>query len=188
MGPGPVERISWEQFLELPDLPDGRHAAALIDGEVVWMAPPSQPHEDLVFRLMLALRSWIDAGGHGWASTRPLVHIEGRPLGYEADLAWFAPEAVGLDEKGRPMATGDPTIAIEVLSPSNGFTLMVRRTRDYALAGVPELWAFDQRTQTASRLSNIVDGAYTLIEELVGDDVLASPLLPGFSVRVAEIL
>jgi len=75
-----------------------------------------------------------------------------------------------------------PDIAVEVLSPSESAVDVHRKVLDYLAAGSQEVWLLDHangelfiRTSSGIRL-------------LSAGDVLKSPLLPGFSAAVAELL
>ena len=201
-----AERISWEQFLELPDLPGGLHAVALIDGEVVWLGSPSGWHEHIVHKVVNAVDAWAGPGLlNGRAVTRPAVQIPGaerirgtrneeapqamtaRPQGYEADAGWFPPAQVRLDATGALEFVGRPAIVVEVWSPSNWAKEIERKVEDYALAGVAELWAISPTSRAVTRYADIVDGAYASIIDLSGDDVLTTPLLDGFAIPVSSL-
>ena len=184
----PAEPLSWEQFLELPDHLDGRYPAALINGEVVWMNPPAMHHEMVVINLLLALRAWTGPGlDHGYAVTRPLVRIAGRPLGYEADAGWFPPDQVSLDAAGVLTSAGLPAIAAEAWSPSNWASEIARKAKDYARAGVPELWGLSPEQRSVTRFAGLDHGVYETVTDLTGSATLTSPLLPGFAVEVATL-
>ena len=75
-----------------------------------------------------------------------------------------------------------PDIAVEVLSPSEHSLEVTRKVREYLGAGSQEVWLLDQvngelqvRTKAGIRL-------------LQAGEILDSPLLPGFSVPVSELL
>lgn len=74
-------------------------------------------------------------------------------------------------------------LAIEVTSPSNTFHELARRIQQYLDGGTKAVWVFE----TARREIHIYSaGSRTRI--LTPEDVLQdSVLLPGFSVRVADL-
>lgn len=190
MAPGstlPAEPLSWEQFLELPDLPDGRRAMALIDGEVMWMAPPTADHQMVGRNLVFALAAWTGPGlSKGYAFAEPLVRVEGRPLGYVADVGYFPPERVFLDD-GLLRVEGLPLIAAEVWSPSSWASEIHRKARDFARAGVAELWGVSPEQRIITRFADIVDGAYETRRDIPAGGELVTPLLAGFRLDVAAL-
>lgn len=184
----PAEPLSWEQFLELPDLPDGRRAMALIDGEVVWMAPPTVNHQMVGRNVVFALAAWTGPGiTNGYAFHEPLVRVSGRPLGYIADAGYFPPERVFLDDQGFLGVDGLPLIAAEVWSPSNWASEIHRKARDFARAGVAELWGISPEQRIVTRLADIVDGAYETMRDIASGSELVTPLLDGFTLDVAAL-
>jgi len=184
----PAEPLSWEQFLELPDLPDGRRAMALIDGEVVWMAPPSFSHEMVGRNLVFALAAWTGPGvANGYAITSPLIRVEGRPLGYIADAGYFPPDRVFADSNGMWQTDGVPIVAVEVWSPSNWASEIHRKARDYAKAGVPELWGISPEQRIVTRFADIVNGVYETMCDIPSGGELVSPLLEGFRLDIAKL-
>jgi Uma2 family endonuclease len=75
-----------------------------------------------------------------------------------------------------------PDIAVEVLSPSESAIDEHRRVRDYLGAGSREVWILDR--VNGELFVHTADG----IRLLLGNDVLESPLLPGFSAPVLSLL
>ena len=184
----PAEPLSWEQFLELPDLPDGRRAVALIDGEVVWMAPPTVNHQMIGRNVVFALAAWTGPGiAGGYAFHEPLVRVEGRPLGYVADAGYFPPERVFVDEGGFLRVEGLPSIAVEVWSPSNWASEIHRKARDFARAGVSELWGVSPEQRIVTRFADIVAGAYETVCDIPPGGELVTPLLEGFRLDIATL-
>jgi Uma2 family endonuclease len=75
-----------------------------------------------------------------------------------------------------------PDIAVEVLSPSESAIDMHRKVRDYMGAGSREVWILDH--VNGEIFVHTAGG----IRLLLGNDVLESPLLPGFSAPVRSLL
>ena len=75
-----------------------------------------------------------------------------------------------------------PDIAVEVLSANENAVDLNRKVREYLRSGSVEVWLLDEangelqvRTQSGIRLLKL-------------NDVLDSPLLPGFAVKVGDLL
>jgi Uma2 family endonuclease len=75
-----------------------------------------------------------------------------------------------------------PDIAVEVLSPSETAIEVNRKALDYLAAGTHEVWLVDNMN---GEVFVQTDGGMRLLR---GKDLLESPLLPGFSHPVADIL
>jgi Uma2 family endonuclease len=78
---------------------------------------------------------------------------------------------------------GAPDLAVEVLSPDDRASEVMAKVEDWLEASCREVWVVDPKTQTVSvhRSRN-----ETLILH-AADRLTSDPLLPGFSVSVAEI-
>jgi Uma2 family endonuclease len=176
--------LTWEQFLELPDEPQYKHAE-LIDGQVI-MNPPTWLHQRIVNRLIAAFITWIDAEpGRGDVTSDPPVQITAR-RGYLPDAAWYREErCVAAGRSNRP--DGPPDLAVEVLSPSTRAFDLVRKHADYARVGVGELWLIDPDGPAAIVLR--LEGAeYVVACDLAAGAELTSPLLPGLAIRVGALV
>lgn len=75
-----------------------------------------------------------------------------------------------------------PDIAVEVLSPSEVAIDVNRKVRDYLSAGSKEVWILDH---VNSELFIHTDSQIRLLK---AQDALESPLLPGFSAPVSDLL
>lgn len=75
-----------------------------------------------------------------------------------------------------------PDIAIEVLSPSEKAIDVNRRILDYLTAGSSEVWIIDNTN------GELFVHTEKDLRRLRGSDTLESPLLPGFSHTVSELL
>lgn len=178
-------RLTWDEFLALPDEPQYKHAE-LIDGEVV-VDPASWLHQHLVGEIYFVIQDWIRAGSdRGGVTLNPPVKIRNN-RGYLPDVAWYR-EGRHRPRQGQPYLEGAPDLAVEVLSPSTRTIDMIRKRADYAKVGVRELWLIDPEGPVAFVL-RAVDGAdFVLVEELDAKGMLTSPLLPGFAVYVGGLI
>lgn len=180
--------MTWQEFLDLPDLPEYR-GAELVDGELI-VSPPSALHQQVASRLIVNLMSWTrDEPGRGEVTYELPVRIAD-DRGYRPDVMWYREDRCAAP--GEPPAfEGPPTLAIEVLSLSTRRLDAVRKRADYARVGVQELWLIDSdapealiaRQHDPAGPSPFVDAAY-----LDRDGQLTSPLLPGFAVRVDALV
>ena len=82
-----------------------------------------------------------------------------------------------------PIPALAPSLAIEVLSPSNTRREMQRKLRDYFAAGVELVWYIDPRTQSATVYTG--PEQYT---EIGPDGVLGGgDILPGFKLSLRRL-
>jgi Uma2 family endonuclease len=169
-------------------LPTGWRAE-LIEGEIVLSKAPSFWHDLVASNLVVALQVWSRAHGHGQATT-------GAGVLYAADeqvipdAVWASAERLrALDEAGHFQGVG-PELVVEVVSPGQRSE---QRDREHKLAvyarrDALEYWIADpvRRTLDVYRRRAVgepLGHAASLAER----DTLTTPLLPGFSVRLAEV-
>ena len=86
-----------------------------------------------------------------------------------------------LDPKRVPLVFA-PDIAVEILSPSETAIDVHRKVRDYLAGGSTEVWIIDHEN------SEVFVHSKSGIRLLAVTDTLESPLLPGFSAPVRELL
>ena len=80
---------------------------------------------------------------------------------------------------------GVPDIIVEILSTDRNRDL-VRKRQIYAAAGVKEYWIFDPRHDTVLPLA-LRGGHYVARPTLGVGDILATPLLPGLAIPLADL-
>jgi Uma2 family endonuclease len=175
--------LSADEFLARDDWPRG---SQLIAGEVI-VNQPALPHQLILGKLHARLLAWAEAEpGRGLPGLSVDLRMGPADV-YAPDLWWVreerrpAPEARALD--------GLPDVVVEVRSPSTWrYDVGVKRLL-YERSAVPELWLVDteSRSVLVYRRSSPEQPTYDEALELAGDDRLASPLLPGFSLPVASL-
>jgi len=104
------------------------------------------------------------------------------------DVVWASNQrlAMLLDAAGH--LTAAPELVVEVLSPGME---NVRRDREvklklYSLRGVQEYWIVDWQLQQIE-VYRREQGSLRIMATLLGNDVLSSPLLPGFTCSIAQL-
>jgi Uma2 family endonuclease len=173
--------LTWQEFLDLPE--EYRHAS-LIDGEL-YVTRPAFGHQVVVARLLYYLTAWIEGGpARGVAAPEPAVRITD-DRGYMPDVAWWCEDKYAPTD-GTPAVDGPPDIVAEVLSPSTQRIDAIRKRNDYPTVGVSELWLVDPHTPSAQVIR--FGATQETVLELDAGDVLTSPLLPGFSVTLRELV
>jgi Uma2 family endonuclease len=98
------------------------------------------------------------------------------------DVSVFLGERLKQIDPDKIPAPFAPDIAVEVLSPSEGAVDLRRRVREYLRAGGKEVWLLDHKN------GEVLVHTRTGIRVLQGTDVLESPLLPGFSAAVTDLV
>jgi Uma2 family endonuclease len=178
----PTRKLTYQDFRHFPD--DGqRHE--LIDGEHYVTPSPNTRHQELSLRLILALGNHLAAhpGGRLFHAPYDCVFTDFDIV--EPDLLWIAADQLGIINKKN--VRGVPALVVEILSP--GTRRVDERTkRDlYDRVGVREYWVIDSddsRIGVHRRSSKALILALEL--RAASDDILETPLLRGFSLRLAD--
>jgi Uma2 family endonuclease len=173
---------------DLEALPEDGKRYELIDGELHVSTQPHWFHQRVCGLFFAALHTWSKQTGLGIVNLAPGV-IFSEEDAVAPDVVWVSAERlkVVLDqEKGK--AYQAPDLVIEVLSPGYENERRDKRLKLqlYSQRGVKEYWIADWRTKTIE-IYRRVEAALRLECTLGVDDDLTSPLLPGFSVRVATL-
>jgi Uma2 family endonuclease len=133
---------SYEEFARLRDQ-DERHRYELIDAELVVTPSPVPNHQELVVRLLLAIRMFVDQHALGRVLVGP-IDVLFDPGNYLApDLIFVrADRTKVITERGVEAA---PDLVVEIVSPSTAARDRGVKRQRYAAFGVGEYWIVDER-------------------------------------------
>ncbi|MCC3405699.1 MAG: Uma2 family endonuclease [Microcoleus sp. PH2017_10_PVI_O_A] len=181
-----TEKVRWTSA-DLESLPDNGNRYEIIEGELVVTRAPRWEHQNIVDNVCRTLGNWsIETGLGKAATTAGLIFTDSDNV--IPDVVWVSYELLAqiLDEAGH--LAGAPELVVEVMSPGEENEKRDRQSKLklYSVQGVREYWIFDriqQKVEIYRRESGVLKLAMTLFKE----DNLTSPLLPGFSVSVAEL-
>ena len=159
----------------------------LIDGELIVTHAPTWRHQYPASQIHVALGNWSRETGLGTALEVPGLVLS-RIDGVIPDVIWISWDRLRASEDAAGHFTVGPEIVVEVLSPG---TENVKRDREtklglYSREGVDEYWIVDWQRRTVDVYRRTGE-SLTLAHSLGGDDVLETPLLPGFSVPLTRI-
>lgn len=179
-------RWTVDKLEALPEpLDDTRYE--IIDGALYVTTQPSYQHQTTCARITRLLDEWSESTGLGVATVAPgLVFGEDEAV---------APDVVWTSRVRLPLVLGDdgkfhdaPDLVVEVLSPGATNERRDRETKLllYSRRAVAEYWIVDWRQRLVDVYRH--DGeALRYVATLGERDVLASPLLPGFSCAVSRL-
>jgi Uma2 family endonuclease len=100
------------------------------------------------------------------------------------DVAFVRKDRVPPEEEQARFARLAPDLAVEILSPSDRMASALAKVSLYLEAGVLAVWLFDPIKRTITVFSP--DDAPMRLEE--NDTLAGGNILPGFSIRVGELL
>jgi Uma2 family endonuclease len=172
---------------DLEVLPDDGKRYEIIDGELYVSKQPHWHHQNVCGDLYAALKAWSLQTGAGRPSLAPGV-IFAEDDDVAPDVVWVSRERLATALAADGKLHSAPELAVEVLSP--GIT-NERRDREaklklYARPGVLEYWIVDWR-QRRLEVYRRAQLTLMLAHTLTTQDSLESPLLPGFSLPLADL-
>ncbi|MDP9406087.1 MAG: Uma2 family endonuclease [Actinomycetota bacterium] len=180
MAAPPAPRYTYD---DLERFPDDNLRRELIGGELIVTPAPRPSHQEIADELTYRLRAYTKTHG-GRANSAPLDVVFAPADVVEPDVVFLTAQRLHL--VGERYIEGPPDVVVEVSSPSTRHLELVRKRDLYERYGVAEYWYVD------------LDAERIAVHRLTGDryadptfvprgDVLESPLLPGFSLPVAEL-
>ncbi|PSF37161.1 hypothetical protein C7H19_12060 [Aphanothece hegewaldii CCALA 016] len=158
----------------------------IIDGELFVTRSPHIYHQDASGNVYFELQAWSKTIGTGKAFLTPgIVFSEFDSV--IPDVIWISHErlAVLLDESGH--LTGAPELIVEVLSPGSKNEIRDKeaKLKLYSIRGIQEYWLVNYILKKVE-VYRRDQAQLKLIATLHENDVITSPLLPGFSCQIQQ--
>ena len=156
----------------------------LDEGELITMAPAAGMHGRIESRITRVLDRFLEEHPVGELLTSDTGFILSRDPDVVRcpDLAFLrADKATAVRDQG--FVETAPDLALEIVSPSDRATALSRKVRQYLEAGTHTVWVVHRDTREVH-----VHEASGTSRFLTADQILEAPdLLPGFSVKVADL-
>lgn len=170
---------------DLEALPDDGKRYEIIEGELYMSRAPHWHHQMTCFQIGKNLDLWNDKTDLGLVNLAPGVIFDDDD-DVIPDVIWVSRERLSNALSADGKLYSAPELAVEVLSFGTTNEQRDRQTKLklYSKRGVLEYWIADWRNRSIE-VYRRHDAALELVATLFNDDTLTSPLLPGFSVRVA---
>jgi Uma2 family endonuclease len=172
----PAERIDPVSLEEFQAMHFGDRRAELIDGViVVAQAFPTARHADITGGVLVALANAIRA------RRLPCRAQTGAGLPVRLDRDFVLGPDVLVHCGGTRERPGDPLVAVEVLSPSNRATELMRKLHAYqSVPSLTDILLIEQDAYRVEHWTRTERGSWTLADPLSGPDaVLTLPRLGG---------
>ena len=99
------------------------------------------------------------------------------------DVVYISPEVMAQQTRNSTIINGVPTLAVEILSPSDTQEEIQEKIDCYLEAGVPLVWIIDPRRQTVLVLKPSEEPVLFNVRQ----EISAEPHLPGFCIPVARL-
>ncbi len=172
---------------DLEHMPDDGKRYEIIDGELTVSKQPDWHHQYTSGRIFRFLDQWNDQTLQGVAILAPGI-IFADDDDVVPDVVWISVPTL-IAAQGQDGKLYDaPEIAIEILSPGPKNERRDRETKLklYARRGVQEYWIVDWRKRQIEVFRREQATLKQRAVFFVQDDLI-SPILPGFSCRVASL-
>jgi Uma2 family endonuclease len=171
-------------YPELRLMPDDGKRYELIDGEVFVNPSPSEKHQRVLAKLFVSIYVHVEARNLGRVYIAPFDVVFGEKTALQPDLLFVSAGRLGII--GPEYVLGAPDLVVEILSPYRQSYDRVTKLEQYALYGVTEYWVVDPIAETVE-IYVLVGSRYELKGAFAGDDILQSPLLPGWELPAGSL-
>ena len=178
--PNPT-RVTYEEWLEMPVVKDGREE--VVDGEIIFMPPAKSTHAFIVENLADELKRQLERRNYRILSSSFGLVVREKPLTCRnPDVVVF--ERASMVEKDGYFRS-PPQLAIEVLSPSETRRMTEHKVRDYESIGIPEVWIVGPEGATVEVLQ-LEDGRLRTTA-ILREGILKPREFPHVQVDIAQI-
>ncbi len=177
IGMGTKTALTPADLLAMPD--DDSVEYEVSDGELIVMGKAGMWHELVKRRIMRRLFAYEEQHPEiGQAFGESLFQL-GPRTARMPDAAFLGAAKVALLSDANIVIPVVPDLVVEVISESETAASAETKVREYLAAGVREVWQFYPRGRRVR--VHLPDRLY----DLTGDEILETPVLPGFSVKVS---
>jgi Uma2 family endonuclease len=171
------------EFAQLPEPQDGSQQE-LVRGEIVTMPPPGGMHGGCCSKVDRRLGVFVEDKqlGHVTANDAGFITERDPDTVRGPDIAYWSRQR--LPELPVGYIEIPPDLAVEVVSPSDHFSRVQSKVREYLSRGVALVWVVDPEGRTVAVYRSRQQAA--ILEE--NDLLSAEDVLPGFQCLVRELL
>lgn len=174
------KKFTYQDYLKTPD--DIRYE--LIGGELLMTPAPVPRHQKIKREIEYELLRFVKANKIGEIFDAPCdVYLDEENV-VQPDLFFISKERTGII--GEKNIQGAPDLVIEIISESNAYRDLVQKKRLYAKNGVKEYWIVIPEEETIE-IYILKDSVYTLHKTFNKEDVLESPYLTDFRLKLTSV-
>ena len=156
----------------------------LIEGDLIEMAGPSEPHQVFTGQLYIRLTLQVEQLGIGETRISPYDVAFDAANTFQPDLLFVSNARRHIfDGHG---ITGAPDVVVEVLSESTRRRDLTVKMPVYGRCGVREMWVADLDARTVSKYAGDGD-RLELVRVYQADDTLISDAMPGVAIELRPI-
>lgn len=179
----PEKRLTYADYVALTPPDSGNYE--LHDGKIIYMASPTPLHQRVVRRLFRRMDAFAEMHELGEVFFAPLDTVFGDINTFQPDILFISRERRNII--GDKKIDGAPDLVVEVLSEGNKPMEMSYKKHIYESHQVQEYWLVSLKKNTVTLYRN-TDGELMPTGIFRNDNELVSQILPGFRIRVCDIL
>jgi Uma2 family endonuclease len=177
-GPAPPEMMTYEQFLQWLD--EDTHAE-WVHGEVVFMSPVGDLHQEIGRFLIMLLSHFVEASHLGVIRYEPFQMKTAPELPGRSPDILFVGNA-HLSRLKKTYVDGPADLVVEIVSPDSGARDRGDKYYEYEQGGVREYWLIDPQRKQAEFYVRDEAGIYQLAP--ITDGIFRSTVLDGLWLKV----
>ena len=184
--PAARRRMTLAEFHALPD--DPALDRELIRGEL-WedaMSKRNRRHSEVEAEVARQVGNWIaeepDARGRVFSGEAG-VDFEQFNSGFGIDVTYFDKPSMDRQPDTDVFLTGPPTLAVEIVSPSDRFERLWAKVDAYLAAGTPWVWIIDPHLRTVL----VLRPGRAPVLAAGENELTCEPELPGFSAAARSL-
>lgn len=177
------ETETWTYTRYLRETAEGEYFA-VIEGEQIMSPSPNRWHQIALINLTSRLKEFLKNNQLGSIYIAPFDVFFSDKSFVQPDLIFVAKEHT--DRITNNGIKGAPDLVVEIISPGSTRIDRVTKRQLYANFGVPEYWIVSPNERTVEVLT-LKSGLYEASGLYENDEILSSPLLSGFSIKVTEL-
>ena len=180
----PQAKLTGADYLRLTPPSHRGRRFQLIEGELIEMAGPNDPHQVFIGNLYIEATIQVRALGIGETRISPYDAAIDEFNTFQPDMLYVSNERSHIfDGHG---VTGAPDLVVEVLSESTRQRDLNVKLPVYARNGVREMLAVDLNAESVAKY--VGDGQSMTLARVYGpDDVLTSDAMPGVAIELAPL-
>jgi Uma2 family endonuclease len=178
--------ITYTEFraMEFSEAEEQTYVFELINGEIVAKNHPTATHQRVLRRLSSVFDAHVSDANMGEVFFAPFGVVLGETTDVQPDL--FVILDANLPNLREDGFFGAPDLVVEIISPSSLKHDRNTKFKLYERTGVGEYWIVDTKNKSIEVYSR-VEGAYDLTSVAVENGAVASSVVGGLGVSVAEV-
>ena len=163
-----------------------RERYEIFNGEAIMMASPSVAHQALQVGLISKFDNWLQ--GKTCKVFGSPLDVRLFPKNDNSDNTVVQPDVLVVCDQnklGKKSVDGPPDLIIEIVSPSNINSELMRKFHYCLKAGVREYWVIDPELKTVS--VHVYNGGHYISTSFEDNDRIPVTILPGSEISLEEL-